>query len=289
MEQLLLLQETKISEILGGRVDPRLEASGVLAKDGVFYVIFDNLADIACLGGQLSPESSENRLIRQKHGHHRGFEDIAYDRGSHRYYVLIESLPRRGGLFMAKVQEYDQNLRYQSDAWLDFTLQRPNKGLEGLTCIHRDGETHLLGLCEGNKCKAGAEGRKPGGGRIQVFCRGQKHWDRVGKMRLPRTLLFEDYSSIAADGDCLAVVSQANSALWVGTLAPSSWDFVDEGINYTFPRNAHGQVIYCTIEGVSWISSNRILVVSDKAKSKQGKRCREKDQSIHIFEIPARS
>jgi hypothetical protein len=30
-------------------------------------------------------------------------------------------------------------------------------------------------------------------------------------------------------------------------------------------------------------------VVSDKAESKQGKWCRDKDQSIHIFEIPANS
>jgi hypothetical protein len=289
VEQLLLLQEAKISEILGGYVDPRLEASGVLAKDDVFYVIFDNLADIACIGSQLSPVAGDNRLIRQKYGHHRGFEDIAYDRWSNRYYVLIESLPRSGGLFMAKVQEYDENLRYQSEAWLDFPLQRPNKGLEGLTCIRRDGQTHLLGLCEGNKCKAGAAGRTPGGGRIQVFRRGQEHWDRVGRIRLPATLLFEDYSSIAADGDRLAVVSQVNSALWIGSLAPSSWDIVDEGMTYAFPRNSHDQVIYCTIEGVSWMTSNRIVAVSDKAKSQQGKRCREKDQSIHIFEIPARS
>jgi hypothetical protein len=289
MEQLLLLQETKISEILGGQVDPRLEASGVLAKDGFFYVIFDNLADIACLDERLLPESSENRLIRQKHGGHRGFEDIAYDPWSQRYYVLIESLPRLSGFFMAKVQEYDKNLRYQSDAWLDFTLQRPNKGLEGLTCIHRDGETLLLGLCEGNKCNAGAEGRKPGGGRFQVFRRGQKQGNRVGKNRLPRTLLFEDYSSIAADGDRLAVVSQVNSALWVGNLALSSWDIVDEGITYTFPLTADGQVIYCNIEGISWTESNRIVVVSDKAKSKQEELVREKDQSIHIFEIPGRS
>jgi hypothetical protein len=289
VKELLLLQETKIFEILGGQVDPRLEASGVLTKEGVFYVIFDNLADIARIGSQLSPECSENYFIRQKHGHHRGFEDIAYDPWSHRYYVLIESLPHSSGLFMAKVQEYDENLRYQSDAWLDFPLQRSNKGLEGLTCIRRDGQTHLLGLCEGNRCKAGAEGRKPGGGRIQVFRRGKKHWDWVGKIRLPRSLLFEDYSSIAADGDCLAVVSQTNSALWVGTLASSSWQIVDEGITYTFPRNADGQVIYGTIEGVSWISSNRIVAVSDKAKSNQSGICREKDQSIHIFEIPNRS
>jgi hypothetical protein len=90
MEQLLLLQETKISEILGGQVDPRLEASGILAKDGVFYVIFDNLADIACLDGGLSRESSENRLIRRKHGRHRGFEDIAYDPWSQQSIHIFE-------------------------------------------------------------------------------------------------------------------------------------------------------------------------------------------------------
>jgi hypothetical protein len=57
VEQLLLLHEAKIHDILGGQVDPRLEASGVLAKDGVFYVIFDNLADIARLGNlPLSPQ-----------------------------------------------------------------------------------------------------------------------------------------------------------------------------------------------------------------------------------------
>jgi hypothetical protein len=284
-----LLQEKKIAEILGGQVDPRLEASGVLAKDGFFYVIFDNLADIACLNGQLTPDSGQNRMIQQRHDHQCGFEDIAYDRWSNRYYALIESLRRSGGIFMAKVQEYDENLLYQSEASLDFPLQRPNKGLEGLTCIRRNGQTHLLGLCEGNKCEAGAKGRKPSGGRIQVFCRGQKYWDRVGKIRLPKSLLFEDYSSIAADGDRLAVVSQVNSALWVGTLAPSSWDIADDGITYAFPHNAHGQVIYCTIEAVSWITPNRIVVVSDKAKSKQGKWCRDKAQSIHIFEIPAYS
>jgi len=99
-------------------------------------------------------------------------------------------------------------------------------------------------------------------------------------------LSFEDYSSIAADGDRIAVVSQVASALWVGRLAPSGWDVADEGVTYAFPRNAQDQVVYCTIEGVSWITPYRIAVVSDKAKSTQSKRCRDKDQSIHIFEIP---
>jgi hypothetical protein len=41
LQRLELLKEAKIFDILGGRLDPRLEASGVLANDGLFYVIFD--------------------------------------------------------------------------------------------------------------------------------------------------------------------------------------------------------------------------------------------------------
>ena len=61
-------------------------------------------------------------------GHRRGFEDIAYDSRSGRFYVLIESLRRGQGKFMAAVQEYDANFRYIGSAWLDFPLDRPNKG-----------------------------------------------------------------------------------------------------------------------------------------------------------------
>jgi hypothetical protein len=289
VKRLLLIQEAKVFELLGGQVDDRLEASGVLAKDGVFYVIFDNLADIACIGSQLSAAGSVNCLIRQKHGHRQGFEDIAYDRWSDRFYVLLESVPRGDRRFMAKVQEYDASFHYQSNAWLDFPLDRPNKGLEGLSCIRRDGQTYLLALCEGNMCRGGAAGRVPGGGRIQVFRRGRRHWNRVGRIRLPATLSFEDYSGISVDGDRMAIISQVSSALWVGRLSPLGWDVADEGVAYAFPRDAEDRIVYCSVEGVSWITPSRIAVVSDKAKPKQGKRCKAKDQSIHIFEIPGGS
>ncbi len=287
VQQLELLKEAKIHDVLGGRLDPRLEASGVLAKDGLFYVIFDNMPHIACISGEISAAPGMNRLIEQQHGHHRGFEDIAYDYGSDRFYVLIESLPRGPGHFMAKVQEYDAEFRYLSAAWLDFPLDRPNKGLEGLTCVQRQGQTYLLGLCEGNRCEGGATGRIPGGGRIQVFRRGRHHWDHVSTIRLPKTLLFEDYSGIAMNGDRIAVVSQVTSALWTGGLAPSTWDVTDEGTTHDFPRDAQGEIIYGTAEGVSWIAPDQIVVVSDKAKPEQSHRCRAKDQSIHIFKIPS--
>jgi hypothetical protein len=289
IQQLELVKEAKISDILEGSLDPRLEASGVLAKGGMFYVIFDNLPHIACIGPGLSRAGRDNHMIMQERGHRRGFEDIAYDSRSGRFYVLIESLRRGQGQFMAAVQEYDANFGYIRSAWLDFPLDRPNKGLEGLTCVHREGQTYLLGLCEGNKCKGGAEGRIPGGGRIHVFRRGRRDWERVSKIRLPETLLFEDYSGVAVSGDRIAVVSQVSSALWLGNLAPTGWQVTDAGTSYALPRNADGGIVYGTAEGVSWMAPDQVVMVSDKAKPDQDRKTRAKDQSIHIFRVPARA
>jgi len=287
MQQLELVNEAKIFDILEGSLDPRLEASGVLAKDGLFYVIFDNLPHVACIGPELSRVARDNHMIIQERGHCRGFEDIAYDSRYGHFYVLIESLPRGRATFMAAVQEYDANFRYTGSAWLDFPLDRPNKGLEGLTCVHRDGQTYLLGLCEGNRCKGGAEGRIPGGGRIHVFQRGRRNWERAGKIRLPETVQFVDYSGIAVTGDRIAVISQVSSALWLGHLAPDRWQVTDAGTSYALPRASDGGIVYGTAEGVSWIAPDHVVMVSDKAKPEQDHRCRAKDQSIHIFRIPA--
>src|SRR5580693_108092 len=281
MQQLELVKEAKIFDIVEGSLDPRLEASGVLAKDGLFYVIFDNLPHVACIGPELSWAARNNHMIIQEKGHRRGFEDIAYDSWPGRFYILIESLPRGRAKFMAAVQEYDANFRYIDSAWLDFPLDRPNKGLEGLTCVRREEQTYLLGLCEGNRCKGGVEGR------IHVFQRGRRNWDRVGKIQLPETVLFEDYSGIAVTGDRIAVISQVSSALWLGSLAPSGWQITGPGTSYALPRASDGSIAYGTVEGVSWIAPDQLVMVSDKAKPGQDQRCRAKDQSIHIFRIPA--
>jgi hypothetical protein len=287
VRQLELVAEAKIFDILGKRLDARLEASGVLAKDGLFYVIFDNLPHIARIGPELSPAAAANAVIRQKKGHSSGFEDIAYDAWHGRFYVLIESLPRDHRTYMAKVQEHDAYFGYLGQAWLDFPLDRPNKGLEGLACVRRGEQTYLLGLCEGNRCRGGAEGRVPGGGRVHVFQRGHRQWERVGKIRLPETVQFEDYSGIAVAGDRIAVISQVSSALWIGNLAPTGWQVTGPGTCYALPRGAGGGIVYGTVEGVSWMAPDQLVMVSDKAKPEQAPLCRDKDQSIHIFRIPA--
>lgn len=287
-QQLELLEEAKISDLLPDAGDMRFEASGVAVKDGFFYVIFDDSTDIGCIKDGLGRATEENHLIQQNQGCGAAYEDITYDPFTNRFYLLIEALPHFGNL-VAKVEEYDEHFRYVSSAWLDFSLDRPNKGLEGLTCIHQGERTYLLGLCEGNRCRGGAAGRKPGGGRIQIFSKEQDRWDHMGTMRLPKSLWFEDYSCLAVVDDRIAVVSQASSAAWVGRFSPSSWEVVDEGSIYRFPLDDRGKIIYCNIEGISRVDSERFVVVSDKAKVKeQSKRCSAKDRSIHVFRTPGR-
>jgi hypothetical protein len=284
---LVLEREAKLASLFPGAEERRLEASGVLAADGGFYVIFDNAPDIGWVEAGLSPGAAGHRLIAQRRGRRSGSEDIAHDRAGGHFYVLIEARARGRG-FMAEIQEYDQGLGYLGRSWLNFPLEGPNKGLEGLTFLRRRDRAYLLGLCEGNRCKDGEEGRRPGGGRIQVFERGGGDWERAATIRLPASLPFTDFSSLAMAGDRLAVVSQETSALWAGRLRPSSWEVDGDGAVFAFPTDAEGRTLYCNVEGVSWMAADRVVVVSDRAKrgGRQDERCRAKDQSIHVFTIP---
>src|SRR2546423_15447464 len=106
-QQIELVSEAKIFDILPGSLDPRLEASGVLAKDEMFYVIFDNLPHIACISPHLSPAAADNRIIVQERGLRSGFEDIAHDPQAGRFYLLLESLARRRDMVQAAVPEHD--------------------------------------------------------------------------------------------------------------------------------------------------------------------------------------
>ena len=175
MQQLELVKEAKIFDILEGSLDPRLEASGVLARDGLFYVIFDNLPHIACIGPELSPAARDNHMIMQDRGHRRGFEDIAYDARSGRFYVLIEARGR--AKFMAAVQEYD---RLVMAAPGYFLTGEQGPGRPDMRAPRRAGLP--AGLCEGNRCKGGAEGGIPEAGGSTCPAR-PRNWDRVGKIR----------------------------------------------------------------------------------------------------------
>jgi uncharacterized protein YjiK len=190
---------------------------------------------------------------------------------------------------MAKVREFDQDFAYLSSSWLDFPIRQANKGMEGLTCLRRDGQLFLLGLCEGNGCRGGAAGRRPGSGRIQVFAHGETRVKgHVATIRLPASLPFEDYSSLTIANDRLCVLSQTASAVWVGRFSSADWAVVDEGSVYGFPLDLVGKTVYCNVEGISWLDADRFVFVSDRRKAGcQKRRCASKDQSIHIVRVPS--
>jgi hypothetical protein len=286
---LRLRREAKVADLLAGTsgVGRRFEASGVLAHDGWFWVIFDNLPHVARIDPALVAGDPRATVIRQPAGS-VGHEDIAHDPLSGDFFLLVEAARDAAGGWRAQVHELDAELHPLATRWLDFPLDRPNKGIEGLTCVRRNGRRHLLGLCEGNRGRGGRAGRRPGEGRVHVFVEGgPERWDRAHTIRLPASLRFTDYSGISVAADRIAVVSQESSALWVGRFAPAGWDLLDEGTTFALPRDARGRTLYGTVEGVSWLAEDQVVVVSDRAKRAQPARVRTKDQSVHVFALPA--
>ena len=263
--------------------DSRLEASGVVRRGDDYFIVCDNFGQVARVNCDFD-QTEKNAFLGEPIGH--GFESIARSERDGHFFLAIESLPTEGGDFKAKLVEWDCDFTHVSEQWLDFAFEHENRGFEGLAVVDRDEDQYVLALCEGNKCMAGRKGREPGGGRIQVFQRQDDHWLRIETIELPETVPFEDYAGLALEGSRIAVVSQRSSGLWIGSLNTSSWTIDGPGRVYDFPRSRKGKIQYGNVEGVCWIAEDRVAVVSDRRKSDEPKRYEEKDQSIHIFEIP---
>lgn len=85
----------------------------------------------------------------------------------------------------------------------------------------------------------------------------------------------------------LAIVSQEDAAIWIGDFDIDALDFKsNEGEIYHLPRDNDCRVVYCNAEGLQWLDNYRLLVASDKAKSRQPFWCDAHDQAIHIFAFP---
>lgn len=281
---LTLVQESKIGNLLPDLgTSERFEASGVLAKGDDYFVVFDNHTALARIKNDLRSNSS-NELIGTA-PIKGGYEGISYNADKHRYYLLVESLPDDDE-HRAGVVEYSEAFEFVKSRPIDFAFKSGNKGFEAVAHVRRNGRDFALALCEGNKCQSGRKGRQPGNGRIQVFEKAKKCWSHVDTIKLPKSVEFVDYSGMSLDTGRTAVVSQENSMLWVGMFEESSWSWRDEGQLYEFPRASDGEIQYGNIEGASWITPHRIVAVSDRRKSDQPKRFADKDQSIHVFDIP---
>jgi len=281
-----LLSERKIHDLVS--CDPRTkrwEASGILVKDRHYFVVFDDRGEIARVSDDLLQNDS-NGLFGVRHADY-GFEGITYNADKHRFYLLVEARKHAKGCYKALVVEYDRDFKYVKERPIEFTFESGNKGFEAIVHVRRNSKDYLLALCEGNKCRGGHKGRKPGGGRVLLFKKKKKCWLHSRTIKLPQSLPFVDYSGMSIDGGRVAIVSQVNSMLWIGHLDEAEWSWRDEGQLYEFPRSNNGGIQYGNIEGVGWISPIRIVTVSDRRKKRNqpDEELSKKDQSIHIFEI----
>jgi hypothetical protein len=281
-----LVHERKVADLLpDSPLGVAYEASGVLAKDGKFFVVFDNRTSVARLSDDLSPNPM-NGLFGMARGED-GYEGITHNAAKQRFYLLVESCKQKSGRYRAEIVEYDNTLSYVKRRPLDFRFKSANKGFEAVSHVRRDGHDYVLALCEGNKCKNGHTGRQPGDGRVQLFKKEKRRWLHVGTIKLPKSVEFEDYSAMSIDGCRAAVVSQENSRLWVGVFEEAAWSWHDSGQTYQFPRTADNRKLYGNVEGAAWITPSRLVTVSDRRKEDQNERFAYTDQSVDIFDLPS--
>ena len=125
---------------------------------------------------------------------------------------------------------------------------------------------------------AGAAGFTSSSGEASV-------WHPVARIKLPKQVAFKDYAGMALRGDRLAVVSQESSRVWIGRLRRGRWTINGRGRIYDFPRTKKGKRLYYTVEGISWLSPQTLVAVSDLRKKRHPKRSERTDQSIHVFRI----
>lgn len=296
----------------------KFEASDVITVGGHYYSICDSNWAIEKISYPMTPFSADNKQIGNpnREAEDSGYEGIFHHDGT--FFVVRESVElkvagEKG--FHAVVEEIEINAD-ESD--YDVTLACPteqefegdSKGFEGATGLtDKDGNLYMLGLCEGNFCREGNAGKDRGHGRVVLmkkvlgeFSGGHKcQWKTVRTMTIPESAFFQDYSALAVEQSTgrVAITSQENSQVWISHLThfedghfdPELSEFTDVKAKvFDFPRDTNCEVVYCNIEGIHFHPDNKniLIAVSDKMKSggKQSFRCQEKDQSIHLFNLP---
>src|SRR5262245_41141047 len=111
MPNLNLSCEAKICDLLAcDQPKSRWEASGILVRDGQFFVVFDDRAEIGRFSSDLQPGNS-NGLFGMAHTKF-GFEGITYNSAKKRYYLLVEARKHAKGHYNACSVEYDAEFNY---------------------------------------------------------------------------------------------------------------------------------------------------------------------------------
>lgn len=301
----------------------RYEASAIAYNSAMnqYLLVFDSLWEIAMVNTDLVPNSANQFLSLSPHrSGDSGHEGIAMDLDdSSRFFLLSEAEELGTGphpwypvIRDAKMNSKGTKYKIQRECYVDLPLSSDKKGLEGLDLIRIRGIKHFIGLCEGNNCNDLGVQEKRGMLVVMQFeavpderfadhgihCKYRRVDGR--ETYLPETAKFEDYADIRhrptkKEGVYdLVIVSQQNSAFWLGTV---DWKFgasapphFEMSFSQKFPVNAVGKKMFCNVEGVEFRDSTKggrateFIMVSDSVKkTKDGPECGEKDQSVHII------
>lgn len=282
---LRLVKQKKLEDLVAPpRIGAVFEASGVVADGAYCYAALDNVRRILRIGLHLRPGSGDHKWVGTgRQG--EGYEAIAHNHARGRFFLMIEALKHPDGTYKGAIEEYDEHWSFGGRHWVDVSFEKRNTGFEGLASVEFRGEQYLLALCEGNACRGDRKSKKGGRGRIHVLQRRGRLWRSVERIKLPRHVKFKDYAGLSFKGGRLAVVSQESSRVWIGRLRPGEWKIRGAGAIYDFPRTKKGKRLYYTVEGISWLSAETIVAVSDLRKKRYPKRSAKTDQSIHVFRI----
>lgn len=291
----------------------KFEASDVAGVPGAgnpYFVVLDNSFKIFRVGPTISiAEGHGNNLLSwpDDSGEGSQFECLAYNMTSSSFIAVQEMITHADGAMKAHIFDVsfgDDAVVVERKCECDYEFAKDNKGFEGaIVATASDGESYLLALCEGNHCRGGKKGRDTGNGVLVVLKRGERadgvcEFQTVGQIALPKSCDFMDYSAITVnqaldvgkDGQVtIAVASQENSAIWVGTMKPATkaGEFFEfgEGKVHFFPPDDACHPIYCNIEGIHFTSERSVIAVSDAMKKggKQDYRCWNKAQSVHLM------
>ncbi len=249
-------------------------------QGGYLYVVFDNSSkigkiDASITSGTLSAGSTSKSE----------YEGITYDDvGALHFYVVKEMEKSKG-----KVFTYDASLNLEAQEWTDVTFQINNKGFEGVAYARKGTADYLLGLCEGNNC---LDANEPvGNGKLKVLRPSSGSWVTETTLNIPSSATFDDYSDIALHSNDngtykVAVTSQQSSRIWIGTLTTSPWGFSGTSQVFEFPKADGDAKQYCNVEGVTFLTSTQVAIVSDQYTGSKSSPCFNKDEMVHIFNIP---
>eukprot|EP00884_Botryococcus_braunii_P014697 jgi/Botrbrau1/23228/Bobra.0041s0070.2 len=297
-----LLYETKFSSLFEDlRGQTKFEASGVEALNETFFTIFDSLEAVGVTPEELHRFTPSNALVGPIGEEDSDFEGIAYHHERDTIMVVQEAVPSavhegfHPWIWELELKPGDTDYKVLDKCVMDVYIEHGNKGIEEIEVIESNGEVYVLGLCEGNHCKGGREGRDRGNGRIIVSKEtrdpdtGKCKYVCVKVIDIPGDegeANFQDYSGLDMKDNLMMISSQEDSAIWIGTFDFKTMEIDGTLAVFEFPRTSTCQQQYCNIEGVAWMDDLRIVATSDKAKSRQEWSCSIKDQSIHQFMFP---